>query len=282
MPLPKPKKDESKDEFLDRCMGDSVMLDEYPDNKQRYAVCTDLWDKSKEDKERDNPDMERRILSFDNTELRLSDDDNPKIVGYAAKYGKFTDLGFFKEKIRKGAFDDVLDGDVRCLKNHDPNLILGRTANKTLRLESNSVGLHFEDDIPDTTTGRDAREEVRRGDISGCSFAFTVAEDAWRHFGDERPSERTIVKIGQLFDVGPVTYPAYLDTTVSARSLEKAKEQRTDNSEEPDETIETASDAETTVEYVSEEKMREYRKGYRAAGRILGRVNKKIKEQAEA
>jgi HK97 family phage prohead protease len=62
----------------------------------------------------------------------------------------FTDLGFFREKIKAGAFDDALANkdDVRCLKNHDPNLILGRTKSGTLRLESNSVGLRFNVDIP--------------------------------------------------------------------------------------------------------------------------------------
>jgi len=222
MPLPKPKKDESKEEFMDRCMGDSVMLKEYPNNDQRYAVCESQWDGSKKDKKSDNSELERRVLVFDETELRAEDGDEPKLVGYAAKYGIFTDLGYFREKIKTGAFDEVMDNDVRCLKNHDPNLILGRTKNKTLRLLSNSVGLKFEDDIPATNTGKDTLEEVRRGDISGCSFAFTVAEDDWRYF-DDKPAERTIIKIGRLFDVGPVTYPAYEDTTVSARSLEKAK-----------------------------------------------------------
>jgi HK97 family phage prohead protease len=221
MPLPKPKKDESKDEFMDRCMSDSVMKKEYPDNDQRYAVCESQWDESK--KSRENPNnIERRILSFDNTELR-AEADEPKITGYAAKFGTFTDLGYFREKIKAGAFDDVLDDDVRCLKNHDPNLILGRTKNETLRVASNSVGLKFNNDMPDTNTGRDTLEEIRRGDISGCSFAFIVAEDEWKYYDDDRPAERTIIKISRLFDVGPVTYPAYEDTTVSARSLEMAK-----------------------------------------------------------
>lgn len=235
MPLPKPKKDESKEEFMDRCMGDSVMLKEYPDNDQRYAVCESQWDGSKKDKKSDNPELERRVLFFDDTELRAEDGDKPRLIGYAAKYGIFTDLGYFREKIKAGAFDKVLGDDVRCLKNHDPNLILGRTKNKTLRLTSNSVGLKYEDDIPATNTGKDTLEEVRRGDISGCSFAFTVAEDDWRYFED-KPAERTIIKIGRLFDVGPVTYPAYEDTTVSARSREKAKEQNTIPAVSQDET----------------------------------------------
>ena len=168
---------------------------------------------------------EQRIISIDDVELRITDDEQPKITGYAAKYNSWTDMGWFRERIKPGAFDDALkESDVRCLKNHDPNLILGRTTNNTLRLNSNSVGLQFDNDMPDTTTGNDTREEIRRGDISGCSFAFTVAEDVWTYFDDDKLDERTIVKIGQLFDVGPVTYPAYPDTSVAARSLDKFKE----------------------------------------------------------
>jgi len=176
--------------------------------------------------------IERRILSVDNIEMRVTDDDKPRITGYAAKFGIFTDLGWFREKIKKGAFDEALKtSDVRCLKNHDPNLILGRTTSETLRLESNSVGLKFDNDMPDTTTGKDTREEIRRGDISGCSFSFTVEEEDWKHFKD-KPSDRTIVKVGRLFDVGPVTYPAYPDTTVAARSLEENKKQNTENGDQ--------------------------------------------------
>lgn len=177
------------------------------------------FEPAKDSKANEFGDIERRIIAFEQTELRV-DDDRPMLVGYAAKTGIFTDLGWFREKIAPGAFADVLGDDVRCLKNHDPNLILGRTTNQTLRIRENSVGLRYENDLPDTNTGRDVREEVRRRDISGCSFAFTIAEDAWVRYDDDRPPERTIVKLRRLYDVGPVTYPAYPDTTVAARSLE--------------------------------------------------------------
>ena len=179
-------------------------------------------------------DIERRVLPAQEIEMRVDDGDKPRLVGYAAKYGVFTDLGWFREKIKAGAFDDALiDADVRCLKNHDVNLILGRTKSGTLRLESNKVGLRFDDDVPDTTTGKDALEEVRRGDISGCSFSFTVAEQNWKYFEDDAPPERTIIKVGRLFDVGPVTFPAYPDTTVAARSLEAARQAAGPSQEEP-------------------------------------------------
>jgi len=234
-------------------------------------------------KSKKTDEKEVRVFSFEDIDFRVDQDEKPKLTGYAAKYNSFTDLGWFKERIKSGAFDGVLDNDVRCLKNHDPNLILGRTRNKTLRLSSNSVGLKFENDVPDTSTGRDTLEEIRRGDISGCSFAFTVAEDDWRYFDDDRPAERTIVKIGQLFDVGPVTYPAYPDTSVAARSLEKVKEensavrsQPSENSSESDE----SDKSETKLEELTFDQKFEYEKHVRKAERIRNRLNEH--KQAEA
>lgn len=199
---------------------------------------------------------ELRTIGLEDIELRVTDDKQPRLTGYAARYNSFTDLGWFRERIKAGAFDDALKtSDVRCLKNHDPNLILGRTKNETLRLESNTLGLKFDNDIPDTTTGKDTLAEVKRGDISGCSFAFTVAEDDWKYFDDDRPSERTIVKIGQLFDVGPVTYPAYPDTSVAARSLERVR----------------AETEEEKPQEIDRERQLEVERNYRKAGRIINR-----------
>ena len=176
-----------------------------------------------EKQESPKSDIEIRDISPDLGELRLDDGDVKKLVGYATRYGNFYDLGWLKERVKEDAFDDVLEDDVRCLKNHDPNLILGRTASGTLQLKSNSLGLKFENDIPNTSTGRDTSEEIRRGDISGCSFSFTVEKDEWEYFEDGRPAERTIVKIGKLFDVGPVVYPANPKTSVIARDTDVAR-----------------------------------------------------------
>jgi HK97 family phage prohead protease len=217
--------------------------------------------------------LERRILSPEDIELRVDDGDKPKLSGYAAKYGILTDLGWFKERIKSGAFDEALkDADVRCLKNHDPNLILGRTTSGTLRLQSNTVGLKFEDDVPDTTTGKDILEEVRRGDISGCSFAFTVAEQTWKYFEDDSPPERTIITIAQLYDVGPVTYPAYKDTTVKAREIDTTVAMRSlDAFKESEKKQEEDEKRAEEPKQINRERQREIERGYRKAGRILNR-----------
>jgi HK97 family phage prohead protease len=210
--------------------------------------------------------IETRVLALDDVELRVNDGDKPKITGYAARFGKWSvDMGFV-ERIQEGAFDKAIkNSDVRALKNHDKNLLLGRTTSGTLRLDANKVGLKFEADVPNTTTGRDTAEEIRRGDITGCSFAFTVNKDEWK-YKEDGPSERTITEIGQLFDVGPVTYPAYPDTTVAVRSLETLKQ--TIKREEPKPKDEKVLAEEAKQE---RERLREIDRKYKLAGRIINR-----------
>ena len=222
--------------------------------------------------------LERRVMAIDDIELRVTDDESPKITGYAAKFNKWSlDLGGFREKIDKGAFDDAIaKSDVRALKNHDPNLLLGRTTSGTLRLDSNAVGLKFEIDPPDTSTGRDTVTEIRRKDITGCSFSFTTSEDDWKYLKDGSV-ERTIVRVDELFDVGPVTYPAYPDTTVAARSLERVlNENETPVITEPevpvvDETLEEVP-AEPVMDLIDDERMRKAWVSYRKLGRMINRI----------
>lgn len=150
------------------------------------------------------------------------------ISGYAAVFNKETVIGGgmwgFREQIDPKAFDGaVKTDDVRALFNHDPNYLLGRTESGTLRLSVDSKGLKYDVDLPDTSQARDVRTLIQRGDVSGSSFGFTVDEDEW----DERDVKsgklplRTILK-ASLFDVSPVTYPAYPQTSVSARSKAEA------------------------------------------------------------
>jgi len=165
--------------------------------------------------------IERRFVSAD---IRQSGNDNA-LRGYAAKFGKRSqNLGGFREKIALGAFDRALSEgqDVRALVNHDPNLVLGRVSSKTLRLSQDSVGLKFDCDLPDTSYARDLRASIQRGDISQCSFAFSVLSDDWTQEDDEETGERIAVRTLRdldLLDVSAVTYPAYEDTEVYARSL---------------------------------------------------------------
>jgi HK97 family phage prohead protease len=149
--------------------------------------------------------------------LRADDDDR------AGAYGMS-----FVEIIRRGAFARALaeSQDVRCLWNHDDESVLGRTASGTLLLREDEVGLRFKCLLPDTTLGRDAAELIRRGDVNQCSFAFYCLADRWSG-GGASGYVRELLDV-DLFDVGPVTYPAYLQTTVAVRSARPPAVQMTE------------------------------------------------------
>ena len=167
-------------------------------------------------------ELERRVVSLP-VETRAEDGGPVRLSGYAAVFGVDAEIaGMFVERIAPGAFSRaVVADDVRALFNHDANFVLGRTTSGTLALSEDATGLRYDVTPPDTTWARDLMVSVARGDISQSSFAFSVEADSWDYPKNALPV-RTI-KAAKLYDVSPVTYPAYAETTVSARSLEAAK-----------------------------------------------------------
>ncbi len=167
---------------------------------------------------------ERRF--FRGGELRAKKGDAPGITGIASVYDQDYDTGYFTETIAPGAFDDVLKSnpDIRGLFNHDPNNVFARTTNGTLRLKDTPQGLQFDADMPDTQLGRDLPALIDRGDVTGCSFSFDVGDDDWQTQRDDKgeptATRRVIKRFAKVYDVGPVTFPAYEGTSVSARSAE--------------------------------------------------------------
>ena len=142
--------------------------------------------------------------------------DEGAIEGYAAVFDQWSDdLGWFKEKIRPGAFTNTLKiADVRALFNHDPNYVLGRNRAETLDLVEDDHGLHFRAEPPATQWADDLRTSIGRGDINQGSFGFYIVREEWQ----EQESERELIEV-ELMDVSVVTYPAYPQTTISARAL---------------------------------------------------------------
>jgi HK97 family phage prohead protease len=150
------------------------------------------------------------------------------VQGYAALFNSPTEIcGWFREVILPGAFDDCLDQDVRCLFNHNPNYILARSGGESPTLEYgvDNKGLWYRYTTPDRTYARDLANAIESGDVSQSSFAFKPKEVVWREISDDKDL-REIVKIETLFDVSPVTYPAYADTTVGKRSLDAYKQEK--------------------------------------------------------
>jgi len=159
--------------------------------------------------------MEQEILKRD-AQLRAGT--KPMTLeGYAALYDEETVVGGQRERIERGAFEGRLEDDVRLLLNHDNNVPFARTKNGTLELSADEQGLYYRADIIDTQAGRDLYAMVKRGDITQSSFAFSIK--------DRRYEEGVMVieRVGQLYDVSPVTYPAYEATTVVARKKEESK-----------------------------------------------------------
>jgi HK97 family phage prohead protease len=144
--------------------------------------------------------------------------DGARIIGYAAVFNTYSEpLGSFREIIRPGAFRNALEADVRALWNHDPNYVLGRTKNGTLTLAEDEKGLAVEIRPPDTQWARDVMESIRRGDVDQMSFSFRSVRERWLTDRDGQ-QVRELLEV-ELFDVSPVTFPAYQETTVQVRAL---------------------------------------------------------------
>jgi uncharacterized protein len=168
------------------------------------------------------PEIERRMVEM---EFRAGEaEETPKISGRAVVYNRWSaDLGGFKEIIEPGFFENALNQDVRALWNHNTDLVLGRTRAGTLKLSDNESGLDVEINPPETQIGRDAVVSIRRRDVTQMSFGFTVKSggDTWERDKRTGAITRRLLRGGceTLFDVSPVTYPAYAQTSVHARSM---------------------------------------------------------------
>ena len=119
------------------------------------------------------------------------------------------------ESVAPEAFDGALADDIRCLVDHDTHLVLGRTKAGTLKLKTDSRGLWGEVKInPNDSDAMNLYERVKRGDVDQCSFGFDILDE---EFEDNGTSVHWTIKKVKLYEVSVVTFPAYSDTSVSAR-----------------------------------------------------------------
>jgi hypothetical protein len=148
-----------------------------------------------------------------------------QFTGYAAVFNSDSEPLPFTERIAPGAFIRSLKSrnDIKLLWNHDTGSVLGSTRAGTLSLIEDDRGLRVTADLPNTTTGRDAAELLKRGDVDAMSFGFTVPKggDSWSDDG----RERTLNEI-RLHEVSIVAFPAYSATagTATVRGLDKVAE----------------------------------------------------------
>jgi HK97 family phage prohead protease len=187
------------------------------------------------------PIDERGLLpfEFDSLEVRADEATGSKLIrGHGAVYNKLSvDLGGFQELFLSGSLTDTIQkDDIRSLRDHIPSYILGRNRAKTLKLEEDEKGIYYEVTPPDTSYARDLMVSIERRDVTGGSIIFQVdgkKNERWFVDGEEvemldafmamwdgkkHKIERHIVK-ARLYDIGPVTFPAYPQTDVKVRSM---------------------------------------------------------------
>lgn len=147
----------------------------------------------------------------------VDEDDSGSLVGYAAVFDQPTTLWEgFTEVVRKGAFTTtIVEDDIRALFNHKDDFVLGRTKPGTLELEEDDHGLRVVIDLPPAQWAQDLRASISRGDIDAMSFGFIVRKDTMER-DDDGTTLRELLDV-ILFDVSPVTWPAYPTTEISAR-----------------------------------------------------------------
>ena len=150
------------------------------------------------------------------------DGEVPRIEGYFAvfnsNYEVFDDC---TESIAPGAFSDELGSDVRALIDHDTRLVLGRTKAGTLRLKEDERGLWGSIEVnPNDSEAMNLYARVQRGDVSQCSFGFNILKES--HEERDGKHHFTIEKV-KLFEVSCCTFPAYEETSISARKADIAE-----------------------------------------------------------
>ena len=163
--------------------------------------------------------MIKRFKTLD-SKLEIREEANQEeyiIAGYFAVFNQETELypGVF-ESTDRGAFKNSINGDVRALINHDTSLVLARTTSNTLTLKEDAKGLYGEIKInPYDTDALNTYERVKRGDVSQCSFGFTITQEEADYREDG--SAHFILKDLILYEVSVCTFPAYEGTAVEAR-----------------------------------------------------------------
>jgi hypothetical protein len=219
--------DATEDECLERLMQD----DSREDKEFFKRLIHEYFQNGSEEGRCKVMNKECEVRNFLNAvEIRKKDDsDKLFLAGVPIVFNKKTDIsGLWEESIDPEAVDEDTLKDVRFLVNHDFNMIpLARsrrnTKNSTMRLSIEEDGVHMEADLDEKNPkALELNSAVERGDVSGMSFAFLVDGDKWEDLDSDYP-KRTITHIAEIFEVSAVTWPAYEQTSISARSLESGK-----------------------------------------------------------
>ena len=172
--------------------------------------------------------MEKRTMVGRPTQYRAAEaDGNLYIEGYFAVFNSNYEIfPGIAESIAPGAFAGALGGDVRALTNHDQTLVLGRTKAGTLELREDGHGLWGRITVnQEDSDAMNLYRRIQRGDVDQCSFGFDIGEEDVE-FREDGSAHWTIKQVNPLYEVTVATFPAYEETSVSARcaDTEKARE----------------------------------------------------------
>lgn len=162
-------------------------------------------------------------------EVREQKDGKKKLRGYAVVFNSPANIGgSFIETIAPGSFTKTLrEDDQIMLRDHKSELLLGRRSAGTLSLTQDKTGVAFEVTLPDTALGQDTYENVRLGNLKGCSFGFFVRDDEWSQ--DGLGNLTRIIKDIQCFEVTLTAMPAYESTSVDLRSVRSKLRKKSDD-----------------------------------------------------
>jgi HK97 family phage major capsid protein/HK97 family phage prohead protease len=206
---------------------------------------------------------EREIRSLPVTLEARAEENGMRTVAGHVPYGVESEVlrdiwgDEFVEELAPGCFDESLKArDVVALWSHDTSQVLGGTKNRTLRLVSNEERLGFDLDLPDTQTGRDAWESIRRGDVDGVSFGMVVKRDKWSN--NDGIYKRTILE-AELWEISPAVFAAYPASAVTCRSLEaykKTAQEVIDMSDKENRAIEPEQNKTEEVTHMEEKETR--------------------------
>lgn len=199
--------------------------------------------------------MEKEIRLLGGSELRAGGDSR-KIEGRSIVFNSLSqDFGGWKEEISPDAInDDIINSsDILFLLNHsDSRGILGRKrkGSGSLSTEIREDGVYFSFDAPQTSLGDELLEYLRRGDITQCSFAFTVDDDDWKE-QEDGTYIRTIKKFHKIYDMSAVYTPAYTDTEVKCARFAEIKAQEAEEAKRKMEEMERKKEQELNNYFLS-------------------------------
>lgn len=196
--------------------------------------------------------MERSVIR---TEVRSAGEgDEQRVVGLGVVYDRWEELWpGYRERILPGAVEFA--SEVKSYFNHDPNMVLSTTeSNPPLIVRETERGIEFESPIPPTSYGRDLAVNLERRNVKGASFTFVVPRGGDKRWEDEQGVFHREINRLIMYEVGPVTDPAFVSTTASVRSsreayLEEWRRQTEDPSDEVSESIDMADESRRLIRH---------------------------------